>query len=488
MKQIAEILGLSQDRVKFIIDEHKKDIKRIDEMFNIYKGKMKIENRSTRGFEKPNFKYAGNHAKYISTIINAYFIGNAPRYTFDEATLNTDSDHEEIEVTDGSDQASKVAPAMTLGDQTILTIADWYKKRHVAEHDFKMGKNLSIAGRAPELIYADPSSEDLVIKIKALDPRQTILFRDTDIEESVKGALYFFEVGKEKIKVYLYTDTQTYIYNSSSIDSEYTLEDVSEHHFGGVPIIEYYNNEEKQGDFEQVVSIIDAYNQIMSDRINDKEQLVNAILVVTGGTLPEGWSDKLKKDRMLAIPKDGSKVEWLTRSMTESDVEVLRKSIKDDIHQFSFVPNLTDENFAGNASGVAMSYKLIGMELLIKEKETNFSKGLRLRLKRLFNVWALAGLPEFDYESIEIEYIHSLPVSSESIYDIIPVVRDLVSDETLLSQIDFIKNPHDEMKKVQDQKKKAIEANQKAFSMGAYPFGGQATATEENNLTDDAEE
>lgn len=35
---------------------------------------------------------------------------------------------------------------------------------------------------------------------------------------------------------------------------------------------------EAQGDFEQVVSIIDAYNIVMSDRVNDKEQFVDAIL------------------------------------------------------------------------------------------------------------------------------------------------------------------------------------------------------------------
>ena len=157
------------------------------------------------------------------------------------------------------------------------------------------------------------------------------------------------------------------------------------------PIIEYINNDEQQGDYEQVISLIDAYNLLQSDRINDKEQLVDAILVIYGGRLPEGAMDQLKKEKLLCLPDENAKAEWLTKNLNEADVEILKKTIKDDIHEFSFVPCITDENFAGNASGVAMGYKLLGMNLLAKEKETNFEKGIRLRLKRLFHAWSLTG-------------------------------------------------------------------------------------------------
>lgn len=56
--------------------------------------------------------------------------------------------------------------------------------------------------------------------------------------------------------------------------------DVQQHYFGAVPVTEFWNNEEQQGDFEQQISLIDAYNVLMSDRVNDKEQLVDAILKI----------------------------------------------------------------------------------------------------------------------------------------------------------------------------------------------------------------
>ena len=56
-----------------------------------------------------------------------------------------------------------------------------------------------------------------------------------------------------------------------------------------------------------------------------------------------------------------AKAEYIARTFDESGMEVLRKAIKEDIYTFSHVPNLTDENFVGNSSGVAMEYKLLGL-------------------------------------------------------------------------------------------------------------------------------
>ena len=54
--------------------------------------------------------------------------------------------------------------------------------------------------------------------------------------------------------------------------------DVEPHNFGDVPMVEYWNNSEETGDFEQVISLIDAYDTLESDRINDKTQFTDALL------------------------------------------------------------------------------------------------------------------------------------------------------------------------------------------------------------------
>lgn len=475
MKTVAKEIGVSELRFEGIINKHLERVIEMDELFEIYKGELDIKKRKRSGLGSLyNFKYAGNHAKYITTIVNSYFIGNPPKYSFDTSTIDVEVDSNHFGETEQLD---------TKESHATLVIEDWYKKRYVADHDFKMGKNLSIAGKANELLYADPEAKDnVVIKIKALDPRQAFLVIDDDLESSVLAGVYYFKY-EEQLKIFLYTDTRIEVYLAESLvgNWQHVEDESSNHYFGAVPLIEYYNNDEMQGDFEQVVTLINAYNVLMSERINDKQQLIDSILVITGGKLPTGWEKLMRKDRILNLPADGSKATWLERALDESSVEVLRKAIKEDIAQFSFVPNLSDENFAGNASGVAMSYKLIGLDLLIKEKETSFSKGLRLRLKRLFHVWTVAGQSGFDYESINIEYNHSLPTSYNNIYEVINQLRDFVSDETLLSQIDFVTNAQDEINKVREQRLVNIEDNQKAFSMTAY------REQDEDTTDDDAE-
>ena len=61
-----------------------------------------------------------------------------------------------------------------------------------------------------------------------------------------------------------------------------------EHYFGGVPINEFWNDEDERGDYEQVIPLIDAYNTLQSDRVNDKEQFVDAVLALHGFSMETG--------------------------------------------------------------------------------------------------------------------------------------------------------------------------------------------------------
>ena len=59
------------------------------------------------------------------------------------------------------------------------------------------------------------------------------------------------------------------------------------HFFGGVPMTEYWNNQRERGDFEGVKALIDAYDALQSDRVNDKQQFTDALMVIYGATVEE---------------------------------------------------------------------------------------------------------------------------------------------------------------------------------------------------------
>lgn len=166
-----------------------------------------------------------------------------------------------------------------------------------------------------------------------------------------------------------------------------------------MPLTEYWNNACERGDFERVLPLIDAYDLLQSDRVNDKQQFADALLVLTGVmglTAPEDGDgrtpgERLRQDKTLALPDSTARVEWLTKETHESDADVLRRALSEDIHKFSMVPDLTDEQFAANASGVAMRYKLLGLEQLTGVKERYFREGLRCRVRLVRPLPGAAG-------------------------------------------------------------------------------------------------
>ena len=80
--------------------------------------------------------------------------------------------------------------------------------------------------------------------------------------------------------------------------------------------MEYRNNEEKQGDFEQMIPLIDAYNVLQSDRVNDKEQFVDAFLFLTGIDLDSEQAKKLREERIL-MGYEGATAQYLAKVITK---------------------------------------------------------------------------------------------------------------------------------------------------------------------------
>ena len=239
------------------------------------------------------------------------------------------------------------------------------------------------------------------------------------------------------------------------------------HYFGKVPLNEIYNDGQRQGDFEQVISLIDAYNTLQSDRVNDKEQFVDSLMYIKGQILGETDDEKaetysdIQRNRVVELSQDGE-IGFLTRQFDEASVEVLRKSIVTDIHKISGVPDMSDDNFAGNASGVAMKYKLLNLEQITKTKERYFTEGLRYRLECLSNIIGIKG-GHIDPKLIDITFTRSLPQNELELSQVVATLDGKVPQETLLSLLPFVKDPQSAAEELRKQKQDAITAQQQMF-------------------------
>lgn len=404
---------------------YNEDVKdRFDMLERYYLGKHDITQRQKED-RLSNNKVMVNHAKYITDTNVGYLLGNPVEY-----------------------QASK--------GYDIEPLLNEYKKQTINDLDNEIAKDLSVFGRQFEYVFANENAEPRSCEI---DNRNAIIVYDDTVEHKKLFGLIYRKIMQGTMFKYwdiIYCDKQCIRRYKSYTKSLRKEGEEKPHTFGDVPMIEYRNNPEMLGDFETVISLIDAYNLLQSDRINDKEQLVDAILCLYGMDFDNEQAELLKDSRMLAnIPMDG-KVEYLVKTLQEGDVDILRQNIEKDIHKISMTPNMSDENFVGNSSGVAIRYKLLAFEQNIKNKERYMEKGLMERFK-LYNSFLMSKsqMQEVPVEEVDTIFKRNLPSNDFEISQMINNLSDLVDSETLLAQLSFIKDAKEivNLKKQEDESK-----------------------------------
>ena len=417
-----------------------------------YDGEHKILERTLSSESLPNNKIVANHAEYITDMATGYVFGTPVSYGGN-----------------GADELNNI----------FIEIDE-------DSHNNELALDLSIFGVGYELLYMN-NEEVPYPDLAVVSPLNSFLVVDSTVKHKpIFGVTYFskFDIDNtlKGYDVNVYTEDYITHYFFTNLTSESAdIDDPEEHYFNGIPLIEYKNNKKLKGDFEGVITLIDAYNLLQSDRVNDKEQIVDALLAVIGASLGDDTDEKVETAKLLKELKiieldQGGDAKWLVKNLNETEIEVLKNSLKDDIHEFSKVPCLTDENFVGNASGVAMKYKLLGFEQLGKTKERYFKQGLRQRLKLMSNIENIRA-KNIDSSQIDITMKRSLPVDDELAARIAQETEGFISWETRVKRFDEEINIEEERKRLDEEKRKSMEDKQKAF--GSYDFKNQNEDKEE---------
>ena len=455
--------------IRQLISKHISLVGDLKKNMDYYQGKHKILEDAKR-----ENRLVCNHAKDISDTASSYFIGNPVTYK---------------------------------SDADIKDLTDSLETAGADETDGDNGLDLSIYGLAYEYVYVKENENNLLTK--NLSPENTFMVKDDSIEENELFAVYYYVrkddsgTGPEHYIATVLTPNYKYELDIQNNEvPQLTTELPVPHYLGEIPIIEYLNNKLAIGDFELQIPLIDAYNALMSDRITDKEQFIDAILAIYGtllsdedepGTEEEDQNikkakERLKKYKVLEMP-DTAKAEYLTRTFDESGVEILKKAIEQDIHKFSHIPCMSDESFGGNVSGVAMEFKLLGMENITKIKTRYYRKGLRKRIRIFCNYLALHG-KSVDPAGITMTFTRALPKNLLEISQIVANLWGKVSRKTLLSQVPFVDDVDEEMKALDEETEENLKRQQEVFGMqeNTPPQDGNPDQKEsDKSQKDDAE-
>ena len=375
--------------------EHLARLPRLEKLKRYYDGRHDVLARR-REPGLPNNRLVHGFPRYITAMASGYLIGSPVGY----------------QPCDAGD--ARAAAAL----EELLAA---YRAGCIDSVDAELARNASIYGRAVELVYADECARP---RSASLDPACAFVVYDDTVAARPLFGVYYAPVrrgdgGIDGWRVHVFTDKRRVTWRLSGLGdfAGGRIEGEAEHYFGGVPMVEYWNDKCERGDFEPVLSLIDAYDALASDRLNDKQQFVDALLLLYGCTMETDErgrtpGQQLREDKALALPDSDARAEWLCKQLNEADTEVLRAALKEDIHKLCLVPDMTDQHFAANISGVAMRYKLLGLEQLTKVKERWFREGLsgRLALYAAF-LQRRGGMP-LAAEDVRIVFTRALPVNN----------------------------------------------------------------------------
>lgn len=384
---------------------------RLKKLLNAYKGNHDILRKANRKGKK-DAKIVHNFPRYISTIVTGY-TGNV-NYT-------------------NLEDADDISSIFSFNSEPSVN----------SDHLLFM----SIYGESYELQWLDEQGNYC---FEAVDPMNIMVITDGKIRESVTDAIVFDEDdlkdNKIKVTMTVYDDTSRRVYSytrtrssfntiKSEINvSSFVEEDDEPHKIGACPVIQFKNNRWEQGDFEPIITMNDAYNLSVSNSVNDLTDNTDSMMVF------RNLNATTKKDIQDAKEAGGFKVgengdvTWLVKNINDAYAENIKNRLDSDIHKLSFVPDMSDQNFANNASGVAIRYKLLGLEQIRLEKVKWMKKALFKRLQ-MISIFLSTKSKSFDPLSIGITFKANLPQNSQEIAQFVQMLNGITSKSTQLTQL-----------------------------------------------------
>ena len=361
-------------------------------------------------------------------------------------------------------------------------------------NDFKQTFNqldtyCSIYGHSFLVLYINDEGR---LAFTAQNPTDWIYVRDNSLEQKPKFAIRYYAwwddvENQQMYDIELYTKDEIINYEGSPMDLRETRR--RPHYFNGLPVIEFMENESRQGAYENVINLIDTYELMLSDTANTINYFSDCYLVLTG--MQETQAEdiaKMKNDRVLLVP-EGCEASFLTKNIAENYNENMLKRLQEQIFTVACTPLLSDSSFSSNSSGVAIQFKLFAMEKSVQLKENIFRAGFNSMfnlIRDMINLLDRKGYTEDD--KVIQTYTRSLPMDLSSLSDSISKLKDVVSRRTLMTQLDFVSDAslEEEQLRIEKEEEMMFEAQKAKVMFEAVPqqqnnTPNQNKPTETNN-------
>ena len=320
-----------------------------------------------------------------------------------------------------------------------------------------------IYGTASELMYLDSESR---VRFRLINPTQCFGIYDDSLTGDLMYFVRIYEADAwdngDKYYVDVYSDLDIKHYEMSGLNGYLHFIDEEVHYFSQCPANIFTLPDEKSI-FDCIMGLQDASNELISSEIDDFSAFCDAYLALMGVDAEADDIKMMKENRVLVLP-EGATAMWLTKNANDTQVENIMKRIHDSIYRIAQCPDFSSESFVGGvSSGIAIRYRLTGMENRAGVIEGRMKKALQRRIEIICGI-ATLKLGEAVFRDIKIDFKRNIPVDETNTINMINALKGTVSDATLLSQLSFVDDVNAELEAVQAQK----TANMELYNFSSF--------------------
>ena len=392
---------------------HQQVVGRYEYLFDMYLNRPEIFDAPPKAGFKPDNRLAVGYPKYMVDTLSGYFNGIPVKKTHDS-------------------------------DDFLDAISRFDNNNDMEDEESELFKMACIYGHSFEYLYQDEYAETKVIYVS---PKDMFIVYDDSIEQKPLFAVHYGQVDMKTTGILIELDKM----RDFEVDKGgLTFTDEKINPFNKLPVIEFMLNDERQGLFEPVISLVNSYNKVMSEKANDVDYFADAYMKILGAQLDEPSIERIKDNRIINLHGlDASKVivEFMDKPDSDAQTEHLLDRIERLIYATSMVANISDENF-GNSSGTALAYKLQAMSNLALSIQRKFQSSLNRRYDLFSSL--RTNVPESmkdEWQNIEYKFTRNEPKNILEEAQTAAQLMGITSDETALSVLSVVSNVQTELER-----------------------------------------
>ena len=231
-------------------------------------------------------------------------------------------------------------------NRAVDALNDYLVDANKQEKDIKAGEWQSATGTSFKAVRF--ANGEIPFQIVAPTPMNTCVIYNRSTEEPVVAVQ---ELKDEDGRWYKLCYTDNYSCKlQNGVVSEWKL-----HAFGSIPIVEFPNNHERISDIELVIGLLDAINNMQSNRMDGIEQFVQYWVKFVNCEIDQKTFEEMKMSHALTVKSNNkdnkADVEIMTQELNQSQCQVAKDDLLDNLQAILAIPNRESQNSGGDTQG-----------------------------------------------------------------------------------------------------------------------------------------